>query len=975
MKKIALLFTFVLLSFVCLQAQVLYTISGYVTNLSNVAIPNHTVYVMSDSTLTPMFYASANTNSNGFYTASVSSVSPVGTPVVFHVYTYDCNNVGHYATVIVSSTSPSGVANFSICDSSTATGCHANFNYTVSGTNSYTYNFLSTSTGNPISYLWNFGDGTTSNAQNPTHAYNSNGIKIICLTITTANNCTSTHCDSVYITGGTTNTCHANFSFYTDSLNYHKRYFTNTSTTTYTGLQIQYLWNFGDGTTSTNANPDHIFPTTTAATTYNVCLTMKLVNSASVIECQNTTCYSVTIAGTTASSCQAYFYFYKDSLLLTNTYHFQNYSTTTYTGMQVSYEWNFGDGTTSTLQNPVHTYPVNTAAITYNVCLIMKVKDSSNVIICTNTYCKALVIAAPVSGCQNSFTFTHQNLNYAFAGTINTAGTTTYYWNFGDGSTATGQNVTHTFALPSPGTTGYHVCLTTVTIYNNIPCSDTTCAFVTVSNTTNTCQAYFSYYKDSLLTTNTYHFVNYSTTTYTGLQITYEWNFGDGTTSTLQNPVHTYPATSASVTYNVCLIMKVLNASAVIECQSTYCKNLVIGTPVTSCQNSYTYTHQNLVYSFAGQINSSYPTTYYWNFGDGSTASGQFVSHTYVQPPVGTLGYHVCLTTVTTANGVSCTDTTCNFITISNTSGGSIIQGYVTAGNSSVYNGYVLLYQANNATMSWNLIDTLALDSLGYYIYNYMAVPPVTPAFLVKAVLNSSSSLYNMFAPTFYNHAINWFAATPVYPSATTVFYNISMIALPTPVIGSGNVTGSVTNNGIKATNGVPLAGAELILTDEFDSPLAVNYSAANGQFSFSSLPYGNYKLHLEVAGVNYEAYAFTLSADMPSITNINVTITSTGAIITAIENDVQKNVSTISQIYPNPASADAYLDIKTTKADRFVISIYESTGIRISANEYKINGSQRINLNSAHLATGIYFIKIETSGGVNSIRKLVISK
>jgi PKD repeat protein len=703
-----------------------------------------------------------------------------------------------------------------------------------------------------------------------------------------------------------------------------------------------------------------------------ICLTIATANNCSSIHCD-----SVYVTGGTTNTCQAYFNFFKDSIIPGNTYHFNNYSTTTYTGMQISYEWNFGDGTTSTLQNPVHTYPANTAAITYNICLIMKVKNSANVIECQSTYCKTLVIAAPSSGCQNSITYTHQNLTYSFAGSINSSNPTTYSWSFGDGSTASGQNVSHTFAQPSPGTNGYHVCLYTTTVNNstNTSCTDTTCIFVTIANATNTCQAYFSYYKDSLSTNNTYHFVNYSTTTYTGLQITYEWNFGDATTSTLQNPVHTYPATTASVTYNVCLTMKVKNSLGNIECQSTYCKNLVIGTAAASCHNSYTYTHQNLVYSFAGQVNVSYPTTYYWNFGDGSSATGQFVSHTYAQPPAGTNGYHVCLITVTNANGVSCTDSSCNFITISNTTSGSIIQGIVMAGNYPVYDGYVLLYQANNSTMSWDLIDTLALDTTGYYIYNYMAVPPVTPAFLLKAVINPSAFNYSQFAPTFYIHTLNWFSATPIYPAAPNVYYNINMISLPTPVIGSGSVLGNVFNNGLKSTNGVPLAGAELILTDENDSPLAVNYSAANGQFSFSNLPYGNYKLHLEVAGVNYQAYAFTLSADNPSVNNITVTISSTGAIITAIENDVQKNVSTISQIYPNPATTDAYLDIKNTKADRIQISIYETTGNRISSNEYKVNGSQRINLNSTHLATGIYFVKITTSGGVNSIRKLVISK
>jgi molybdenum-dependent DNA-binding transcriptional regulator ModE len=54
-----------------------------------------------------------------------------------------------------------------------------------------------------------------------------------------------------------------------------------------------------------------------------------------------------------------------------------------------SWAWNFGDGTTSSLQNPIHTYPGNG---TYNVTLT--ITDLSG---CTNTFSNPVVIAAPIS--------------------------------------------------------------------------------------------------------------------------------------------------------------------------------------------------------------------------------------------------------------------------------------------------------------------------------------------------------------------------------------------------------------------------------------------------------------------------------------------------------------------------------------------------------------------------------------------------
>lgn len=51
----------------------------------------------------------------------------------------------------------------------------------------------------PYTFLWSFGDGTSSNEAFPSHTYNGNGPYNLCLTLSTADGCTSTHCDSVSV--------------------------------------------------------------------------------------------------------------------------------------------------------------------------------------------------------------------------------------------------------------------------------------------------------------------------------------------------------------------------------------------------------------------------------------------------------------------------------------------------------------------------------------------------------------------------------------------------------------------------------------------------------------------------------------------------------------------------------------------------------------------------------------------------------
>ena len=134
------------------------------------------------------------------------------------------------------------------------TSCHANFTDSTSA-NSTTVLFTnhSTSSDSIVSYAWTFGDGSTSTSANTHHTYTASGSAFyVCLTITTANGCSSTYCDSVHV-GHISTACHASFNYTIDSCQ--RVTFTSTSTGSLSFLR----WVYGDGTTDTLSHPTHVY--------------------------------------------------------------------------------------------------------------------------------------------------------------------------------------------------------------------------------------------------------------------------------------------------------------------------------------------------------------------------------------------------------------------------------------------------------------------------------------------------------------------------------------------------------------------------------------------------------------------------------------------------------------------------------------------------------------------------------------------
>ncbi len=148
-------------------------------------------------------------------------------------------------------------------------------------------------------------------------------------------------------------------------------------------------------------------------------------------------------------------------------------------------------------------------------------------------------------------------------------GAATYAWDFGDGSSSTQSNPSHTYADSGR----YVVCLTvTDTIRGG--CTNTYCDTIRVFTPPPRCNAYFRARPDSV-PNGVRFFTSRRGHSLPSPTATYSWDFGDGSgTSTLRNPAYTY---ADSGTYFVCLTVSNSNASG--TCIKTYCDSVNTHSP------------------------------------------------------------------------------------------------------------------------------------------------------------------------------------------------------------------------------------------------------------------------------------------------------------------------------------------------------------------------------------------------------------
>lgn len=357
-------------------------------------------------------------------------------------------------------------------------------------------------------WLWDFGDlSPTSNLQNPVHIFPANGTYAVSLTASYVGGCSTTFTDSVTVSPLPL----ADFTFPNNQCSEIPVQFTDASQAFAGGTIVSWLWDFGDGSLPDSIqNPQHSF---TNAITHTVTLIVIANTGCSDTVTQTITILPAPVAGyTVESTCVG------ETVSFTNTTTIQGSGTLTY-------DWDFGDTSTSILTDPTHSYAPSTGSY-----LVTMIAMSANG--CQDTITDSLRISnqpvpqfswSPLVVCEfNDVSFT--STSFGNGDTI-----LAYIWDFGDSTYSNDENPFHAYA----DTGFYDVTLTVV--------SPTAC------DSSITLQLYVIPSPTASFTATDVCFglatsFNPSTTTPPTTQVdSIVWTFGDGNGFTgLTSPFYTY---------------------------------------------------------------------------------------------------------------------------------------------------------------------------------------------------------------------------------------------------------------------------------------------------------------------------------------------------------------------------------------------------------------------------------------------------
>ncbi len=386
-----------------------------------------------------------------------------------------------------------------------------------------------------------------------------------------------------------------------------------------------YAWAFGDGTTTTQQQPTHVYATTGI---YTVTLAITDANNCVA---------NVTKLVDFANPCNSHFTVNNGG---GNVVQFDGSSTT---GVISQVNWDFGDGSPQATYStsPNHTY---LDPGLYTACQTI----SNSATGCNSTFCDTVRVNSFSCGTNVrvvSTLFPNNEVHFELAGSVILPGPPVnnliYTFNYGDGSpTDTARQ--HTYA--QPGT--YNVCVTTSGfIHGNTvsPCSDYACTSITI----NTCS--FVPFRDSVVAPQTVFFTNDNANNAGGgggcSASIVHWDFGDGTSlDTIGFAATLYHHYPQNGTYQVCLSM-----TDATGCQGYLCQTVVVtggscGLSLGIVQTPQPFGQTNyLVEVFNGTANY----TFHWNHNDEATQT--------ITAPVGVV---YCVTATDIYSG--CTAVTCD---------------------------------------------------------------------------------------------------------------------------------------------------------------------------------------------------------------------------------------------------------------------------------------------------------------------------
>lgn len=620
--------------------------------------------------------------------------------------------------------------------------------------------------------------------------------------------------------------------------------------------------------------------------------------------------------------------------------------------------------------------------------------------------------------CSPNFTYTINGGNVTFTSTSTGVGSisTTYYWNFGNNTNASGLNLIVTNTTYTTNGT-YTV---TLFISSAVPsCSNQISYIINITGAITPTCSLISNFASSQGANGLVNFNNTSTGTVGGT--TYFWNFGDATNSTSFSPAHTYTSNGS---YTVSLAA---NNNFTASCASTKTAVVVVNSICNLAANfTYTMGANGLVNFISTSIGTNSFTNYRWTFGNGivlsgnnmtSTAQTYTANGTYVVTLKDSTSNPACVSQISQTINIGNVVNPCN---LSANFSGAGTNGVFNFNNTSTGTsaGVTYLWNFGDATTSPSFSPSHTYTNAGNYTvtlsannnYSYSCVSTKTTVISV-----SICSLASNFTHTVGANGLVNFSSTSTGTNALTGYsWNFG-----DGNNGNGANTSHVYNNGnyIATLNAVNYS-VNPSCSDTSSHSIIVNTNTciANANFSIAPTATAQYWNVIPASPANVSSAIWTWGDGSSSNTlytshqysaagtySICLTVTvncgatsyhcSSYYIFRSSEQDnsamIYVNVidpyifmansniemkSILYTIYPNPSNGDFNLNVSGLDYGLVKVSISNIIGTQVFETEVEAsNGSLSKELHVNYLSNGIYFVKIN-SGKKEHIKKIVIN-
>lgn len=290
--------------------------------------------------------------------------------------------------------------------------------------------------------------------------------------------------------------------------------------------------------------------------------------------------------------------------------------------------------------------------------------------------------------------------------------------------------------------------------------------------------------------------------------------------------------------------------------------------------------------------------------------------------------------------------------------------------------GLVYLYQYIDSLTPMLLVDSVVIDSNGFYTFQYISGGNYIIS--VQATLSACP----LCIPTYSGNVNIWIngARYDTY-CMDTVFSNVILTQL-TQMTGSGTLSGLIMYGlGFLKNQSNTVPSSSVLLEQVPGGIKAHTTSDASGNYSFSNVPAGTYKITVDVPGLPMKStYTVTVTAQNLTFSNLDFTVDTTarnGGVYAGYPLSVTEATLADAQVtvYPNPSDGQFNIAIESFAPGLLEIKIYNTLGQLVYAdNAANTSGNFSQSIHTGDLAAGIYTLQLRSGNDIVT-RKVVLQK